>query len=631
MLNGLILGPLRKFLRLKSAKINPRISKKALDIRTEQLLASFPHSPALELKARELQLAPKLISQATAQFLKSIRKDSVLKSTVSRSILVGSPDALAPIYPRFFQFLREKYRDKLGAKFLTLAALSDLSNPTLWYPLARTQKRRIIMHVGPTNSGKTHAALERFANCKSGVYCGPLRLLAHEIYERMNLKGVPCNLLTGEERKESSNVTKWSSTIEMAQLDRHFDVAVLDEIQMISDTQRGWAWTQALLGIQADEIHLCGEATAVLLVEKICKETGDSLEILKYNRLTSLTIEKASLKNNLKNIQAGDAIIVFSRQGIFDVKARLESVTSLRAAVIYGSLPPETRSEQARLFNDPKSDRHVLIASNAIGMGLNLNIKRIVFQKTTKFDGEQDSKLSISELKQIAGRAGRFGTQWDNGSVTAISDQAFQNVRETMKLDAPPLTMAGVHPTLEQIEKFSAILDTKSLPAILLKYQELTNSKREYFLCNLDQQYDAALCIADIPMSLGDRYVFVNGPANMNIPLVKAAFYSFAHTYSNGQQVPISQYAKIPPVIKTKEQLKEAEITHRVISLYLWLALRYPVYFDQLENARDLKMQCCAIVNGALLNMQGASPIVNQTVDVFAPVLGSKSRDDLEY
>lgn len=113
-------------------------------------------------------------------------------------------------------------------------------------------KRKIIMHVGPTNSGKTYHALQRFQKAESAVYCGPLRLLAQEVYERSNEGGVPCNLLTGEERRESDGVDKWSCTVEMTNLNSRFDVAVIDEIQMIGDDQRGWAWTSAVLGIFLD-------------------------------------------------------------------------------------------------------------------------------------------------------------------------------------------------------------------------------------------------------------------------------------------------------------------------------------------------------------------------------------------
>lgn len=109
--------------------------------------------------------------------------------------------------------------------------------------------RKIHLHVGPTNSGKTYSALKRLTEAKSGIYCGPLRLLAHEIFDRMNGNGIPCNLVTGEEKKiVDENATLTSSTVEMVDLNRNLQVAVVDEIQMIGDRSRGWAWTQALLG-----------------------------------------------------------------------------------------------------------------------------------------------------------------------------------------------------------------------------------------------------------------------------------------------------------------------------------------------------------------------------------------------
>lgn len=188
----------------------------------------------------------------------------------------------------------------------------------------------------------------------------------------MNSDGVAFNLLTGEERRESDDVFKWSSTVEMAQLNREFDVAVIDEIQMISDNFRGWAWTEAFLGLKAKEIHLCGEASAVPLIKKLCDVTGDELEVNNYERLSGLKVAEDSLGGSLKNIAEGDAVVVFSRKNIFIAKRDIEKETNLKVAVIYGNLPPEIRTEQARLFNDPSSDHKVLVATDAIGMGLNL-------------------------------------------------------------------------------------------------------------------------------------------------------------------------------------------------------------------------------------------------------------------
>jgi len=237
------------------------------------------------------------------------------------------------------------------------------------------------MHVGPTNSGKTHNALIRLQSAESGAYLSPLRLLAHEIYERMNAAGKPCNLVTGEERRyggvvvngeETQKVMMTSCTIEMADMSRQIEVAVIDEIQMLADPQRGWAWTQALMSLPAKELHLCGEPTVVDLVKNICALTNEEVEIHRYDRLSKLEVQEESLKGRLDKIQKGDCVVTFSRRNIFLLKKAIEAETRLRCAVAYGALPPESRSLQAKLFNDPTSGYDVLVASDAIGMGLNL-------------------------------------------------------------------------------------------------------------------------------------------------------------------------------------------------------------------------------------------------------------------
>ena len=279
----------------------------------------------------------------------------------------------------------------------TLSLISQLASsinrqfPTDEFERARSMHRKIIMHVGPTNSGKTHHALRALAAAKTGVYAGPLRLLAHEIWERLNTGQIvplgieddfrgpqpkyarPCNLLTGEEQKIlDSNAPLMSCTIEMLSHARVYDVAVVDEIQMIGDLERGGGWFSAVAGLPAHEIHLCGEETAVPLIEKLLKDTGDELVVRRYERLTPLVVENESLGGDLTKVRKGDCIVTFSRSSIFGVKQLVEMKTGLRCAVVYGRLPPEVRSEQAALFNDPDSGYDVIIGSDAIGMGLNL-------------------------------------------------------------------------------------------------------------------------------------------------------------------------------------------------------------------------------------------------------------------
>ena len=150
------------------------------------------------------------------------------------------------------------------------------------------------------------------------------------------------------------------------------DVAVIDEIQMINHEERGWAWTQAFLGLQAKEVHLCGEARTVPLIRELCALTGDEVHVHEYERLSPLKVADRSLKGELDQLEKGDCVVCFSVMNIHAMRKAIEKRTGKKCAIVYGSLPPETRAQQARLFNDPDNDYDFLVASDAIGMGLNL-------------------------------------------------------------------------------------------------------------------------------------------------------------------------------------------------------------------------------------------------------------------
>ena len=300
-----------------------------------------------------------------------------------------------------------------------IRSISDLRVPALAFANARSLTRQIHLHVGPTNSGKTHGALVTLSRARTGMLAGPLRLLAHEVWERMNQRtispGIPpraCNLRTGEEvRTVDEYAGLVSCTVEMADVTRPYDVAVIDEIQMIADPQRGFAWTHAVLGLPAKELHLCGEASTVPLIQHLAKLCGDDLHVHNYERLTPLHVAPHSLYGDLGKVQRGDCIVAFKRSTIFRLKEQIEARTGLQCALAYGALPPETKSEQAKLFNAGKLD--VMVASDAIGMGLNLRIKRVIFDTLSKWNGTETVPLSLSQIKQIAGRAGRYGTSRD--------------------------------------------------------------------------------------------------------------------------------------------------------------------------------------------------------------------------
>ena len=277
--------------------------------------------------------------------------------------------------------------------------------------------RKFILHIGPTNSRKTHDALERLKTARHGAYFGPLRLLALEVYDRMNTDQVPCSMITGEETLEIPGAVCQACTVEMLNDHEYFDVAVIDECQLVADPYRGHNWTRAILGIRAEEIHLCMAPEAEDIIVQMIRRCGDQYRIVRHKRNTRLTLEEKPYVLG-KDLKKGDALIVFSKKSVLALAAHLETM-GIKSSVIYGSLPPATRREQVRRFLAKETE--VVVSTDAIGMGLNLPIRRIVFVETRKFDGVNKRTLLPEEIKQIAGRAGRFGL-YDEGFVAAGDD-----------------------------------------------------------------------------------------------------------------------------------------------------------------------------------------------------------------
>ncbi|KIJ63352.1 hypothetical protein HYDPIDRAFT_92727 [Hydnomerulius pinastri MD-312] len=536
-----------------------------------------------------------------------------------------------------------------------LYRVADLSYPADLFPRARSMKRKVIMHVGPTNSGKTHMALRALAASNSGVYAGPLRLLAHEIWERLN-KGqiVPrgmdpedgsepdtainmdiadergarptvrkegsakyarqCNLRTGEEfRIVSDTAPLMSCTVEMAILDKPLDVAVVDEIQMIADPERGSAWTNAVLGLAAHEIHLCGEETAVPIIQDILKDTGDELVINRYERLTPLDVQKASLDGDLSRIQKGDCLVTFSRNSIFALKKKVEETTGLRCAVAYGKLPPEIRSEQAALFNDPRSGYDVIVASDAIGMGLNLKIKRVVFETVFKYDGKKERPLSVSQIKQIAGRAGRYGLHGSPGGfVATLHEDDMPILRSALTSPADGLICAALDPPAQWMEEVSQILPPMTSAQSLLEVPSYVSKVRPPFRASIPSKLDQLAKFLDTragDMLLSEKLMIKNCPVSWQDPVCIDALSRIARLYRTVIRVDLDAVLAVGPFMKTLEMvetmttqhranpdtcaqaLQTLEDLHKVLVIYLWLSFRHPVAFHAAQEAYEFKLR----------------------------------------
>jgi ATP-dependent RNA helicase SUPV3L1/SUV3 len=528
--------------------------------------------------------------------------------------------------------------------------LTDLRYPIEWFPATRMMQRKIHLHVGPTNSGKTYHALQRLEAAKTGIYAGPLRLLAHEVYTRLNAKGIPCALITGEERRipDGLNVMMSSCTVEMVPLNTKVDVAVIDEIQMLGDIDRGWAWTQAFLGVMAKEVHLCGELRTVPLIRDLCAAMGDELEIHEYKRLNPLQVSKKSLGGDLTKLEKGDAIILFSRVQIHAMKKDIEVATGRRCAVVYGSLPPETRAQQANLFNDPDNDYDFLVASDAVGMGLNLSIKRIIFETTWKYDGAAYQPMDVPDLKQIAGRAGRYRTARDDiqkepvdltdgepadiqpplqlsdpgisepaesvGYVTTLEHLDLPVVRFALGSEPEPLKTAGVLPPSSVLTRFASYFPPRTpFSYILLRLHDISTLDSCFKLCRLKEQVQIADLIHPYQLSVKDMITFTAAPVSLRDPGFTPVLVELAKCVAEKSSGHILDIKSMnfglldarPEEWKDSESayLREIETLHKAITLYLWLSYRLAGVFQSQALAFHVKDLAEKKINECLANI----------------------------
>lgn len=291
-------------------------------------------------------------------------------------------------------------------------------SPESYIERARQLHRTFILHVGPTNSGKTYDAIEDLKKYTPGAYLGPLRLLALEMFDKINDAGIPCSMLTGEESIETENAQIISSTIELCNFNAVYKTAVIDEAQLIADKERGSAWLKAICLVNADVVHICMAPEALSFIERLITSFGDEYRIVRHQRLAPL--QYAGRCKGYRDFHPDDAIICFSRKNVLSTAAILEK-HGFHASVIYGALPPEARRNEVRKYLSGESN--IVVATDAIGLGISLPIKRIIFAETQKFDGKEFRPLTTAEIKQIGGRAGRYGLH-EYGEVLVLgSDQ----------------------------------------------------------------------------------------------------------------------------------------------------------------------------------------------------------------
>ncbi|KAM7268033.1 hypothetical protein ACFE04_010199 [Oxalis oulophora] len=562
--------PVELYRELCDSEKNPQYRRADWDV-LQEIFHCFAKSGWAANQALAVYIGASFFPTAAHKFRNFFFKKCSPELACYLAELGPSNDAIKFIFPIFVEFCIENFPDEIK-RFKSLVESADLTKPHTWFPFARAMKRKIIYHCGPTNSGKTYNALQRYMKAKTGIYCSPLRLLAMEVFDKVNANGVYCSLLTGQEKEFVPFSNHIACTMEMASTNELYDVAIIDEIQMMADPCRGFAWTRALLGLMADEIHLCGDPSVLDVVRKICLETGDEFYEQHYGRFKPLVVEARTLLGDLKNVKSGDCVVAFSRREIFEVKMAIEKHTKHRCCVIYGALPPETRRQQATLFNNQDNEFDVLVASDAVGMGLNLNIRRVVFYSLSKYNGDKIVPVPASQVKQIAGRAGRRGSIYPDGLTTTLHLEDLDYLIECLKQPFSEVKKVGLFPFYEQVELFAGKLANVTFPQLLEKFSENCRLDGSYFLCRHDHIKKVANMLEKIQgLSLEDRFNFCFAPVNIRDPKAMYHLLRFASSYS--QKLPVNIAMGMPRgSAKNDQELLDLETKHQVLSMYLWLS-----------------------------------------------------------
>ena len=543
-------------------------------------------------------------ADAIASGLQS-RLNAVVEREFGDGALVDMEDAtyvshsLAHAADRAFFELEPAYR-KLAAAQRRAEAEAVMAFYLESFP---KEGRRFEYFCGPTNSGKTHAAMEELRAARSGAYLAPLRLLALEVYERMNEMGVPTSLLTGEERTDVPGAAHVSSTVEMADLRTPYEVAVIDEAQMLEDSQRGWAWTLAALGVRASRIILCGSVEGLRAARRLAERMGLQVSVRTFERKNPLEVDPAI---EFRSIRPGDAVIVFSRREVIETQ-RAVGELGFSTAVVYGSLSPSVRREEAARFRN--GDAEVLVATDAIAMGLNLPIRRVIFSTTSKWNGKAERWLGAMETRQIAGRAGRYGLH-ETGKVTAFTERDLERVRDAVVNDRPEDApdVIWVAPTTEHLERLAAINGEQAISRLLRFFQQnILRADRFVKLADLSEMIEAveyvernASAFEQLPLEI--RYAYARAPVNRN-GLALPFLARWAQLHARGLHVSGEETAGVAD----GDRLLTLEETSRLATLYMWLSQRFPRTYSNARGVERVRESADEQIRQALLNRGRAS------------------------
>lgn len=496
-----------------------------------------------------------------------------------------------------------------------IAGMSSIPNATAeylaQYALARSLNRQIHFHLGPTNSGKTFEALAVLKRASSGVYLAPLRLLAMEVRDTLVAAGVPCNLITGEERDIIEGARHTASTIEMMDPAKQVAVAIIDEIQMLADPDRGSAWTAALIGAPAKNIYICGSTAVTDICITAINQLNEAYHLHYCERKTPLHLEVNALcgeiysRWNLKGkLQKGDAIIAFSRKDVLTLSARIRQY-GYTVASIYGALSPEVRRSEAARFSEGFAQ--ILVATDAIGMGLNLPIRRVVFSTVDKFDGLISRKLGATETRQIAGRAGRYGI-YAEGLVSTFDKAELEYIELMLNTDDTiPLKALPTQLQMTDCQQLSDRIHSNQLFEILNTLYKHPTMQNNLFTLQINQNMLTQAELIDqyaALMPLKSKFIFALAP--ISLENIKERDYFLLCLKSVASNKPRALPTAPAWLSSTSaKHLEDAENLSKYISFYAWLSFKFTHIFNDIDQIKPLRRAVSNYIERALLSQAG--------------------------
>lgn len=262
------------------------------------------------------------------------------------------------------------------------------------------------------------------------------------------------------------------------------------------------------------------------------------------------------------------------------------------------------------MFNDESSELDVLVASDAVGMGLNLNISRIIFSTLKKFDGVGIRELTVPEIKQIAGRAGRYGSKFPVGEVTCIDAEDLPLLHSSLQCPSPILERAGLFPTFDLLSLYSRFHSTTAFHPILERFLEKAKLSPDYFIADCEELLKVAVVVDELPLSLYDKYLFCLSPVDMNDDISAQGLSQFAENYAKRGLVRLREIFTpgTLTVPKSPNDLKELESIHKVLELYVWLSFRMEDSFPDRELASSQKAICSSLIEDFLERLGWQKP-----------------------